>query len=425
MFSVVAKGLSGESRTVAGLQPDDLLLKFHEKLAGQLAQPRHLVQLLSEGRLLSNTDMEKTLQSLGGEDMAITFLVRSIFGDGPPAVKQWPKLLPDMPAVSTQEEDEALDVLMEMVRAAASSTARKALEAGLGDLLEAAVRNSATCEVVCDLVSNVAGNVDRDGVAFTLAACSRGVVAAAIDVAASGTPGKATADAHVAMCLQILLALSQLGAADLVASAGGLAVLDSLLARPDIESSDQATKYMVGDTILHLVSYRAHMSSVGDESSEEASTDEDWQHILKRWQGSEQEVLQLLEWLADEDALCGEVKQYIYVTARRILESFRKALLQDSKNQVPKHILACFRKWDTEHTGTISRESLGDIFAAINPMFDIGTCLDELMNEMDTNRNGVIDYSEFITWIFQNEYSLDPERYKDTTEEGEQTDGDE
>eukprot|EP00930_Biecheleria_cincta_P096944 TRINITY_DN88703_c0_g1_i1.p1 TRINITY_DN88703_c0_g1~~TRINITY_DN88703_c0_g1_i1.p1 ORF type:complete len:1092 (+),score=177.22 TRINITY_DN88703_c0_g1_i1:188-3463(+) len=57
-----------------------------------------------------------------------------------------------------------------------------------------------------------------------------------------------------------------------------------------------------------------------------------------------------------------------------------------------------FQSWDTDGSGSIEKEELGKVLTAIMPNA-ANREMTELLRVIDTNRNGVIEYSEFCEWI--------------------------
>lgn len=58
---------------------------------------------------------------------------------------------------------------------------------------------------------------------------------------------------------------------------------------------------------------------------------------------------------------------------------------------------ATFKRWDTDGSGTISKDELYAIFKALDDKIDKSE-LDEMMNDADVNKDGKIDINEFINW---------------------------
>jgi len=64
-----------------------------------------------------------------------------------------------------------------------------------------------------------------------------------------------------------------------------------------------------------------------------------------------------------------------------------------------EHITECFRSWDTDGNGVISSEELTQVLQRLVPGFD-GTAVEALLRSADVNRDGVVDYDEFVAWLF-------------------------
>jgi len=97
---------------------------------------------------------------------------------------------------------------------------------------------------------------------------------------------------------------------------------------------------------------------------------------------------------------------------RRLFEilgpaAFHSAVEQQLRVLVPRladarsdaqRIIACFRAWDSDGTGTISRAQLGRLMRALDGKFTEAE-LDALMSAVDTNGSGAIEYTEFVEWV--------------------------
>mmetsp|Transcript_92047 Transcript_92047/g.260565 ORF Transcript_92047/g.260565 Transcript_92047/m.260565 type:complete len:466 (-) Transcript_92047:171-1568(-) len=74
-----------------------------------------------------------------------------------------------------------------------------------------------------------------------------------------------------------------------------------------------------------------------------------------------------------------------------------------SDKNVPEQIKTCFRKFDVDGNGMISKHELRNVLQALcrkNPILteeEINVC----MAEADKNGNGVIEYDEFVDWLLQ------------------------
>lgn len=62
-------------------------------------------------------------------------------------------------------------------------------------------------------------------------------------------------------------------------------------------------------------------------------------------------------------------------------------------------ILQCFRNWDTNADGRISRDELFRVLQALNSDFSEKE-MDALMLAIDENGNGMIEYNEFVNWMY-------------------------
>jgi len=71
----------------------------------------------------------------------------------------------------------------------------------------------------------------------------------------------------------------------------------------------------------------------------------------------------------------------------------------DADPEATEKLKAVFRQWDTDGDGIISREELGRIMKELDPSFKQDE-LEVMFQACDANQDGVIDYSEFINWLF-------------------------
>uniref|UniRef100_A0A7R9ZZV5 EF-hand domain-containing protein n=1 Tax=Pyrodinium bahamense TaxID=73915 RepID=A0A7R9ZZV5_9DINO len=61
--------------------------------------------------------------------------------------------------------------------------------------------------------------------------------------------------------------------------------------------------------------------------------------------------------------------------------------------------LACFQKFDFDGDGKISRQELGAALKKLKPsVFSDESNVDALLQKVDKNRDGFIDYEEFVAW---------------------------
>lgn len=62
-----------------------------------------------------------------------------------------------------------------------------------------------------------------------------------------------------------------------------------------------------------------------------------------------------------------------------------------------EELKATFKRWDTDGSGSITKDELFAIFKSLDPTFS-ATELDDMMAEADVNKDGKIDVNEFIDW---------------------------
>merc|ERR1712151_1454825 len=63
-------------------------------------------------------------------------------------------------------------------------------------------------------------------------------------------------------------------------------------------------------------------------------------------------------------------------------------------------VKAVFRKLDTEGTGAIDRKELTAAIHQLDPSFSEAELL-KSFKDADLNNDGLIDYDEFVSWLFQ------------------------
>jgi len=82
------------------------------------------------------------------------------------------------------------------------------------------------------------------------------------------------------------------------------------------------------------------------------------------------------------------------------LEAQLKVLVSSPDNAVSssQKIVACFRAWDVDGTGVITRGQLRNLLKAVGDSFSDAD-IDALMDVVDTNRNGIVEYVEFVNWL--------------------------
>jgi len=64
-----------------------------------------------------------------------------------------------------------------------------------------------------------------------------------------------------------------------------------------------------------------------------------------------------------------------------------------------QQVLKQFQSWDTDGNGTIDSSELAQIFKMLDATFDSSE-INTMLKTADRNRNGTIDYQEFIKWVF-------------------------
>merc|ERR1711904_540387 len=69
-------------------------------------------------------------------------------------------------------------------------------------------------------------------------------------------------------------------------------------------------------------------------------------------------------------------------------------------------VKACFQKFDLDGNGLISKDELFKVFKILDKSF-IESDMDLMLNAADTNRDGKIDYEEFISWVFLENVEVD------------------
>jgi len=65
-----------------------------------------------------------------------------------------------------------------------------------------------------------------------------------------------------------------------------------------------------------------------------------------------------------------------------------------------QQVLQQFQSWDTDGNGTIDSSELTQIFQMLDATFDSSE-INTMLKTADKNRNGTIDYEEFIKWVFR------------------------
>lgn len=74
-------------------------------------------------------------------------------------------------------------------------------------------------------------------------------------------------------------------------------------------------------------------------------------------------------------------------------------LASEKDNAFREKIGATFRRFDRNGDGSIDRDELRTILQAIDRVFFTNEVCDQLMNEMDEDENGSVDYSEFLNFL--------------------------
>lgn len=107
----------------------------------------------------------------------------------------------------------------------------------------------------------------------------------------------------------------------------------------------------------------------------------------------------------DQEEL-GRLAQNAFATTAQVKQVFQKGAVGEASNVVVKScsdsgiqsIVDAFSTWDSDGDGTITSEELGSILKKLNPRFTEVT-VGRMMDEIDTNDDGVIDIHEFIAWL--------------------------
>merc|ERR1740121_731679 len=64
---------------------------------------------------------------------------------------------------------------------------------------------------------------------------------------------------------------------------------------------------------------------------------------------------------------------------------------------VQNRMMTDFEKWDVSRDGTITRQELSMCFSKLGSQFNAAE-LDKIMEVADKNKDGKIDYKEFVSW---------------------------
>jgi len=68
-----------------------------------------------------------------------------------------------------------------------------------------------------------------------------------------------------------------------------------------------------------------------------------------------------------------------------------------------------FKKFDTDNSGSIDKDELGNLCKLLGKPLD-DKQLEEALNDLDVNKDGVIDESEFCKWYFSGFQAYDTYR---------------
>lgn len=105
---------------------------------------------------------------------------------------------------------------------------------------------------------------------------------------------------------------------------------------------------------------------------------------------------QELGWLAGDNlATLDQVKGIYRETVNGNNQEVKVAELDDSGMGT---LVDIFLKWDTNGDGTVSPEELREILKKLNHKFTDAS-VDRMMNEIDTNKDGLVDVYEFVDWL--------------------------
>merc|ERR1712008_14522 len=83
---------------------------------------------------------------------------------------------------------------------------------------------------------------------------------------------------------------------------------------------------------------------------------------------------------------------------RKITELENK--LQAARDGPEAAILRKFQRWDKDGDGNISRKELSTIMKSLNDSLSESE-IDTIFSSVDTDSSGLIDYNEFVRWVFQ------------------------
>merc|ERR1740121_3247700 len=65
-----------------------------------------------------------------------------------------------------------------------------------------------------------------------------------------------------------------------------------------------------------------------------------------------------------------------------------------------------FSKFDKNGDGTITREELAKILKSLDPeKYSDDARIEQMIEDADSDKDGVIDYMEFVDWVFKDEIS--------------------
>lgn len=105
-------------------------------------------------------------------------------------------------------------------------------------------------------------------------------------------------------------------------------------------------------------------------------------------------------WALKGNARAGQVQ---FDTVRLDTNKQKVTVMSVAIEPVAKPILECFRNWDTANSGVIDRPTLKSVLQELDADTWTDDNVDALLKEMDLNKDGVVDYTELVTWITQKE----------------------
>ena len=106
-----------------------------------------------------------------------------------------------------------------------------------------------------------------------------------------------------------------------------------------------------------------------------------------------------------------EVTDYFNSLHQDIKEDFGKAISSFLENGSPEEVTALWSKLDLNGDGVVTREELS-MFIASNVGTDLDTQDAKILHQViDTNKDGVIDFSEFRGLVYDLKYEHDKLNY--------------